>query len=198
MAIEAGDPGGPMAALRAEHESIEVVLDAWETMAEAALVGAFTDADRMRSLIRFMRDFGDGAHHAKEEEALFPALARSVLPPGPLAQMRAEHDQGRKALALLASVLEGDYPRPPADWREIARLSSGYIETMRGHIRKENQCIFLTADIALPGEARSRLAAEFLRIDAEWERRHGPAGRARIEEVLQECDAWLASVWTRA
>lgn len=189
----------PLAMLVEEHGKVGVVLDGLEAMSQAAEVGAFSDAGRIRDILWFLREFTDGRHHAKEEELLFPVMEMRGLSreSGPTRTMRLEHVQGRKLVTLIAALIEGDGTGRDPDWKEIAWASLAYVRLLRAHIQKENHCIFSIADGILGPTEKDALGAAFLRIDRDWAEKHGPEGAHRVESVLRACHLYLDTLWSR-
>lgn len=190
----------PVEMLVEEHDKVDVVLDGLEAMAQAAEVGAFSDAGMIRDILWFLREFTDGRHHAKEEELLFPVLEMRGLPRegGPTQTMRLEHVQGRKLVTLIAALIEGDGTGRGPDWKEIALASLAYVRLLRAHIQKENHCIFGIADEILGPTEKDALGAAFLRVDRDWAEKHGPEGERRVERLLSACHLYLDTLWSRS
>lgn len=160
--------------LNAEHRVIEQVLGALETAAEREVPLAF-----YRDALRFLREYADGCHHAKEEEQLFPAMeARGLPAEGPTAVMREEHRIGRAYLARLAAHLES------GNLAGLRGESLGYAALMRDHIYKEDEILFPMALSVLGPEDLARLAGGFDAADRPLERRselEALAGRLRAQ-----------------
>lgn len=55
------------------------------------------DEAHLELIIKVIREFADGQHHAKEEQMLFPLLVEKgfSVESGPVAVMLHEHEQGR-------------------------------------------------------------------------------------------------------
>lgn len=83
-------------------------------------------------------------HMSKEEEILFPMLARGMYPSGPIYVMESEHIDHAKALEHLRE-LTNDFS-PPSDacstWRSLyIKLQELYFD-LKEHIRLENDVLF--------------------------------------------------------
>lgn len=156
-----------------EHRVIEQVIAALDAAAgrldadQQVRPAFFLDA------ARFIRDFADGYHHAKEEGALFAAMAEHGMPldDGPIGVMLYEHERGREITARLRSSAErlaaGD-ARAAADVVEFAR---GYGELLASHIYKEDNILFPMAAQAIAPQAQDELLDAFARIEAEQQAR---------------------------
>jgi hemerythrin-like domain-containing protein len=172
--------------LRDEHEGVLAMLDSIDSIARDAETGTEPDGAELDSILDFLRTFVDRCHHAKEEEFLFPALrAAGPMSEGPVAQMLAEHDMGRKYVAEMgearASIGQGTAVR-----LRFAKAARGYSELLRSHIRKENEVLFPLADRLIGAEKADSLYAEFEAVEEEriGHGRH-QAFHALIEELAQ-------------
>jgi iron-sulfur cluster repair protein YtfE (RIC family) len=91
-------------------------------------------------------------HAQFENERLFPALEARIGPEGPLAVMRAEHDEIEGTLRSLAALTD------PAEAQRRLRHA---IAVARDHFRKEEMVLFPLAERALGAAALERLGAEW-------------------------------------
>ncbi len=144
----------PTDILRDEHILILRALEIMESAGGRLERGAAPAEDWWRELISWLRAFADRNHHAKEERALFPALARAGVPDGPggpIGVMLEEHVEGR---ALIAALEASD---------AAARVASArrYVALLRSHIEKENTVLFPLAEAMLEEDARRALGREF-------------------------------------
>lgn len=139
----------PVTELMSEHRLIEKVMSALEQRLQTS--GNDFPSDFVAQALAFFVEFADGNHHFKEEEVLFPALARRGVPVegGPIGMMLQEHTLGRKLLAGIRENL------PAArDGNEIARESvrsfaAQYVDLLRRHIWKEDNILFRMAQQSL-------------------------------------------------
>ncbi len=166
--------------LREEHEGVLAMLDSVEAIARAAEGGTSPDGAELDSILDFLRTFVDRCHHAKEEEFLFPALkAGGPMGAGPVAQMLAEHAEGRRFVAEMGEARAVLGEGPGAALR-FAKAALSYCELLRAHIRKENEVLFPMADRIIDPARAELLYADFERIEEE---RIG-AGRHEAFHVL--------------
>lgn len=179
--------------LRAEHRVIERVLEALERAGDRlegageVRPGFFDDA------VTFIAGFADGCHHRKEEEALFPVMIGSGLPPdgGPIAMMLEEHEEGRRYVREIrdgAARLEGS---DPTGRRRLIAAVRAYVALLRDHIQKEDDLLFPMADELLSPPDQERLGAEFERWDAGLPPEQAPdRWRALAERLSLEAAAF--------
>lgn len=172
----------PTEFLLAEHRVIERVLAAFTTMMDRAVAtdaGAAGDAlvrEDVDDAIRFFRVFADWAHHAKEEELLFPALEAAGLPPraGPTSVMRQEHELGRRLMGRLDDLAEAACSGPGPSRDHFVTTGREFVDMLRSHIAKEDRILFPMADQMLGPGVQASLAAAFrnLERDEEEEQEH--------------------------
>jgi hemerythrin-like domain-containing protein len=152
--------------LRQEHEHILQALSVLDALVDRAARSEPAPQADARALLAFFRDFADRSHHAKEENALFPALEARGLPRrgGPIGVMLAEHDEGRallRALADTAALGEGEAARA-----NFAGAARAYTSLLRAHIQKENEILFRMAERVLDVAEDERITSLFAEADA--------------------------------
>lgn len=121
--------------LVAEHETVLAWLS---ELASAA------DAGRREEIRRLLPFFEENlqVHRRKEEEVLFPAVARQIGESGgPVACMLEEHRQEKQLIAAIREVLEGG--------EGLSRPVGLFVEFLRLHIQKENEVLFPLAEQVL-------------------------------------------------
>lgn len=153
----------PTDILKEEHRAIERALDVLEKSAVKVGFGEKVLPEVFRGTIRFLQQFADGCHHAKEEDLLFPALERSGFSrdSGPVAVMLTEHEEGRfhvRALAQAIDRLEQHDPEAPS---LISRHATAFASLLRSHILKEDHILFVMADARLSAGEQQRLHSDF-------------------------------------
>jgi hemerythrin-like domain-containing protein len=148
--------------LMEEHRVIEQVLNCLEKLADHSAAGAELDRGSIREALDFFRHFADRCHHGKEEGCLFPLLeARGLARAGgPTGVMLHEHEQGRRLIVAMAEAVEKDARR------EFVRHARAYIELLREHIRKEDQCLFPIAAEVLGDAEAEALARSFEKVES--------------------------------
>jgi hemerythrin-like domain-containing protein len=172
----------PTDVLRDEHRVILNALGVLESAAGRLDAGGTLPDGWWDRALAWLRRFADASHHAKEERALFPAMAKAGIPAegGPIGVMLHEHEHGR---ALIRAMADGDTPRRVVAAREYVRL-------LRQHIDKENQVLFPMADAVLDEREQEALVREFEAVEVE----QGPgASRASAGADLAALAAALES-----
>ncbi len=154
--------------LMSEHRSIEQVIDALQAFTTAVRGGA-EDRPELARFVRFIREFADGHHHAKEEGVLFEAMVQAGFPrqAGPIGVMLHEHDLGRRQVAVLAALAEAAAPWTDVEREQLAAAAGGYGELLRAHIQKEDSILYPMAEQRLPEPLVQQVEAGCARAEAE-------------------------------
>ena len=167
--MTSGNPSAasPTAILSEEHQVILVVLNALESLIAGTESETRLEEAEARELVGFFRGFADRFHHAKEEACLFPVLEQRGIPceQGPIGVMLREHEEGR---ACVRAMDETAGPAAAGDSEALVRfIAAGrrFIPLLRGHIEKEDLCLFSMAEQVLSDQDRTRLAAAFRDAD---------------------------------
>lgn len=89
-------------------------------------------------------------HMAKEEQILFPMIARGIsgMARGPISVMRAEHEDHSTALARLDVLTNHlDLPEDACNtWRKLYEQIATFREDLNAHIALENSVLFARID----------------------------------------------------
>ena len=128
--------------LLAEHEVIERVLGSLQTYVERR-AGGEADPTDGEGYLRFFRLFAGTCHHAREEDTLFPALAKHLeLPPdsGPLFSIVEQHHRMAAILDEMAPILSAG-SGTPAETQQLRELSTRYAHDLLAHIDAENSVL---------------------------------------------------------
>jgi len=146
-----------------EHRAIERGLSVLERCAARLESGERIPGKTLSDVLNFIKRFADKCHHGKEEGFLFPALQRSGLPKqaGPLAVMQQEHDEGRRLVGVMSGALDGVEAGDSAATATFCRSAFAFAALLRDHISKEDNVLFVMADMRLPDEEKTRLADDF-------------------------------------
>jgi hemerythrin-like domain-containing protein len=175
----------PVTELMNEHRLIERVLSALEARLNEEPASGFPAAFVGQAL-EFFAEFADGCHHFKEEESLFPALARAGMPVegGPIGMMLYEHDIGRRCLSGIRQQLDPAREGDAAACASIRAYAKQYIELLRSHIWKEDNILFQKARHALDEKTAAQVLEQF----------HAGGGTKTSAEVVARAAAFAASI----
>ena len=123
----------PIEILMSEHRIIAKALTALERAAHRDLPFSFYER-----AAKFLVDYADGCHHAKEEDRLFPMLEERGIPraQGPIGVMCDEHVEGRRHIRNMREFIEAE------DRDGLRAESLEYTALLRAHIQKEDEILF--------------------------------------------------------
>ncbi len=180
----------PIEMLKREHEIIIRLIDGLGRVRNALERDETVPPKVLYQAVAFMHDFADRRHHAKEEDMLFPAMVRAGVPDqgGPIAVMKAEHDQGRAAVMALERATDAYVERGPAEHDAIISAIANITTLYTDHIFKEDNILYPMAESALSTDDMAELATAFARIEEEFS---GEA-QAKLVEFAQQLD-WETS-----
>lgn len=139
------------ASLRKDHDLIEKVIKSMEATLQLLQNGKTIPGAILLPVIDFSKNFTDVCHHGKEEESLFPALERAGMPRnmGPIAVMLMEHQMTRQIADRMETSAQ-DYLKNGASDKLISDIKE-YIEHVSAHLWKENNRLFMMAEMRLQG-----------------------------------------------
>jgi hemerythrin-like domain-containing protein len=127
--------------LKHEHQVINLMLDGVRReLTELREVGTF-DFPKLERILDFGRNFIDRCHHVKEEKYLFTKLEEKGQPGdrGLLAELLAEHKQGREHLAAISEAILRAQAGDQKALQAVAGHVRSYLELLTDHIDKENE-----------------------------------------------------------
>jgi hemerythrin-like domain-containing protein len=135
--------------LRKDHDLIEKAISAMATTASLLKDGKKIPESILLPTIDFAKNFTNVCHHGKEEDALFPALAKTGVPTtmGPIHRMIREHETTK----LIAEKLE-EFAKKYLETGDSANLVDAlelYVEHVSAHLWKENNKLFQMANARL-------------------------------------------------
>lgn len=157
----------PTEILKGEHEDVLRKLSELENVFRRLDKKEEVAAPLQELTAFFETDFW--VHFAKEEEALFPELEKFIpRDMGPIGVMLAEHDDLRNTNAefqkLVPEYLDG---KAGAETRgQIKKYGTRFIVVLRDHIHKENDILFMMADMHLDEKQQDTVSRHFDKIVA--------------------------------
>lgn len=176
--------------MREEHRVIKRVLQCLTAAADHAEKGGTLDADSARKMIEFLRGFADRCHHGKEEAKFFPlARQRGVgCAPGNIDILLAEHEQGRSHVRAMAENLPAAEKGDNQAKMRFCRHARQFVALLSEHIRKEDDCLFPTADVALTEADQQALVRAFEQVEHE---EMGEGTHERLHALADDlCAKW--------
>ena len=135
--------------LRRDHALIEKMINALKTISLLLKDGKKIPDSILKQAIDFAINFTNTCHHGKEEESLFPTLEKKGMPRegGPIARMLYEHGITKELANSIVNstkiyIASGKHT-------ELVKSIDDYIQHVSLHLSKENQRLFVMADMLL-------------------------------------------------
>ncbi len=146
---------GALDELRHEHD---VILDAVGLMERAAVLPETHDIDTafFGEMVVFLREYADRSHHGKEEDVLFPIMRKNQMLARLADMLAEEHHDGRELVAAIEAALTA-----PVRHDRLRMAVLDYAQFIRGHIEKENEIVFETAERELDEQEADELRRGF-------------------------------------
>lgn len=169
--------------LKEEHQAIKVMLEILDAICTRLEADQQVDPQHLQQILDFIRIFCDSCHHHKEEDLLFPALEAAGIPreDGPIGMMLMEHDQGREYVSNLARTIADYKVGNPQAVKRIVENARGYVNLLNEHIDKEDNILYMIADMHLSEEQQKELLKGFEKIEAE---KIGPGRHEEFHQLL--------------
>ena len=178
--------------LRKDHDLIEKVVKAMEVTLQLLKSGKKIPESILLPTIDFTKNFTDVCHHGKEEESFFPALGQTGMPTnmGPIAVMLMEHEMTRK-IALHMEDSAKEYLSTGSTDALISDISQ-YVEHMGQHLWKENNRLFMMADMRL-SEISDKVNSE---LDVVEKKKLEQLGKSRqdYEGLVQNIQSEISKI----
>lgn len=155
--------------LKAEHEGIQIMLRVLEKVFSRIKTGEGFELQQFESILEFLKVFVDRCHHGKEEDLLFPALEAAGIANkgGPIGQMLAEHEQGRRYIAAMEAAFKAFQEGKFGAEAHVSEQAALYAQLLNQHIYEENNVLFPMADSLLSAERQDSLYEEFEKLEEE-------------------------------
>ena len=152
--------------LRRDHALIEKMLNALKTISLLLKNGKQIPDSILNQAIDFSINFTNTCHHGKEEESLFPTLEKKGMPRegGPIARMLYEHEITKE---LANSIVNSTKVYISSGKQtELVKNIEDYIQHVSLHLSKENQRLFVMADMLL-NEQETVVNDNLIRLEKE-------------------------------
>ena len=176
----------PIKKLVDEHRNILAVLESFDHFAAMTVSSDRYDLEKLGRYVKFIREYADKYHHAKEENILFVTMEEHGFSrqAGPIAVMLYEHDEGRKYVKFLLEASQEPQDLSEDERRAVANAIRAYTELLRSHIYKEDNILYPMANQNLPKEAYQMMTEKFNVIEREYEASGAAAGLEALHREL--------------
>ncbi|MDE1837307.1 MAG: hemerythrin domain-containing protein [Euryarchaeota archaeon] len=128
------------------------------------------DPQRVSSFVNFLADDVEEKHGGREEQGLFPVLARHIgSDGGPLSVFLSEHQALRAHRTTLHRVGErlGSDPEDPSAHPALLRETQGVHQLLDDHMEREDTMLFPMAREVLTVEDIAEVSEIFQRLEKE-------------------------------
>ena len=136
--------------LSSEHEVIKRGVSVLGRLCAHLRLGGALDQEAVDSLLRFLREYADEHHHAKEEHILFPWVQANgfVRGAGPIEVMISDHIRARSHVSEMGAAMDRLRSSPADDEARKRFLQAGeaYAVLLWQHIWKEDNVLYPMAD----------------------------------------------------
>ncbi len=133
------------------------------------------NAEHLDLIVKIIREFADGLHHAKEEQLLFPLMVQKGFSneTGPVAVMLHDHVEGRNFVKVLADNISRYKQGESSALKAIYTNMQGYADLLKNHIAKENNVLFRMADKVFSTAEQESLLLDFTKVENKQENGYG-------------------------
>jgi len=171
--------------LKGEHKGIKLMLNILEEVCNRLESHRKVDSKHLQQIIEFLTMFADKCHHGKEEDLLFPEMAKAGIPEdrGPIAVMLREHKQGRDYIRGMSEAIVKYRKGDKNLSSKIVKNARDYISLLRQHIDKEDNVLYPMADEQLSEDKQKELFDGFEKIEME---RMGSGTHEKFHELLHK------------
>jgi len=149
--------------LENDHVQILRLIEVMERVTESA----YPNAEHLELIVKIIREFADGLHHAKEEQLLFPLMVQKGFSneAGPVAVMLYDHMEGRNFVKGMMENISLFKQGETASLKAVYNNMYGYADLLKNHIAKENNVLFRMADKAFTPAEQESLLLDFAKVE---------------------------------
>ena len=123
--------------------------------------------EHLELIVKIIREFADGLHHAKEEQLLFPLMVQKGFSneTGPVAVMLHDHMEGRNFVKGMMENISQFKQGETASLKAVYNNMYGYADLLKNHIAKENNVLFRMADKVFTPAEQESLLLDFTKVE---------------------------------
>ena len=156
--------------LENDHVQILRLIEVMERITESA----DPNVEHLELIVKVIREFADGLHHAKEEQLLFPLMVQKGFSneTGPVAVMLHDHAEGRNYVKGMVENIELFKKGEPSALKAVSSNMLCYADLLKSHISKENNVLFRMADKAFTPAEQESLLLDFTKVEFSQENQH--------------------------
>ncbi|MBI5359089.1 MAG: hemerythrin domain-containing protein [Planctomycetes bacterium] len=157
----------PTELLKEDHKVILRMIAVMKKAADDVIGGGGLNVEHLERMVDFIRTFADKCHHGKEEDLLFVEMERYGIPKegGPIGVMLEEHIAGRNYVKGMAEGIDEIKAGKKGGNKKFAENARGYASLLTQHIDKEDNILYMMADMHLDRNADEKLLAKFEKVE---------------------------------
>jgi hemerythrin-like domain-containing protein len=156
----------PVQDLQIEHISIVDMLHIMEKISARLRQGEEIPRDHLEKVVNFIKNFADRCHHGKEEDILFPEMAKNSANLPLVNELLGEHQTGRDYIrGIVDSIPKAGAGTPDAF--HIAVNMEGYIQLLTRHIRTESVTLFPLVEKQIAKPMQRQLGERFEELERD-------------------------------
>lgn len=153
--------------LENDHVQILRLIEVMERITKSA----DPNVEHLETIVKVIREFADGLHHAKEEQLLFPLMVEKGFSnqTGPVAVMLHDHTEGRNFVKGIAENISLFRQGNQNALQGVYTNMLGYADLLKNHIAKENNVLFRMADKVFTVAEQESLLLDFVTVENKKE-----------------------------
>ena len=161
--------------IKSEHRALAAVLSGMSAFVEGVEAGKFEpDFTLLAAMIQYVADVPEKVHHPKEDDYLFPAVARrSSAAAAMIDDLQREHQLGPQKIGDLKAALVDYHTAGAAGVHAFRDAVRAYADFQWKHMSKEEKHVLPLARDVLTAEDWAAIDGAFTANDNPWE---GAAG----------------------
>lgn len=156
-----------LAQLRSDHENVTTLLDILDEQMNRVGKSKKADYDLMRDIMHYMTTYPDGFHHPMEDVVIEKLIERDRTCRDFALSLVKDHAElakkSKSCLEMLLKVINGEVVLR----KDIVARATDYVQTLRSHMKKEEERLFPRAEEVLSAE-------DWKRISDQVERQRDP------------------------
>ena len=153
----------PIKTLTDEHEIIKSAAEIVKNANKLLAKDEVAYEQLIRKMVVFFRVFADRFHHHKEEEILFPEMAKKneILEDGVIKEMLENHEDFRERIKNIETALDNK------QYKDAQQELLDYTEALLDHIALEDDEVFQMADSLFSEDELEKMYFRFQDSDYE-------------------------------
>ena len=155
--------------LREEHKKILKVLHLLDTICNRLKKEEIIPIDHLKTIIRFISDYADAFHHAKEEDVLLPFLDKTGMPKNgkQIEEILEEHLLQRSYVEAMTDALAHSEFQSSETIKKFVSQARNLMGLLSEHIFKEDTLLLPWAERLFTQSHQEELDREFKALEKE-------------------------------